>query len=189
MASIRLASRYAKSLIDLAKEREKVDEVYTDMTALQQILGNKDLLLFLKSPILTSEKKSEVFKVLFEGKISDISYKFLQLLIKKGRESALPEIVSASIQQIRALKNIVPVKITTAVLLDEQTMKAIEHKLKETNTVNAQLLMTNEVKPDIIGGFQIEFEDKLIDASLAHKLDLIRRELDINLYESKIRSI
>lgn len=111
------------------------------------------------------------------------------LVIRKGRESVLPEIVSEFVAQYRKLRNIVPVKVISAVPLDEASMENVKNRLLVTNTLNGELIMSNVVKPGIIGGFQIEFEDKLIDASIAHKLDLIRREMHINLYESKIRTL
>jgi F-type H+-transporting ATPase subunit delta len=189
MASIRIATRYAKSLIDLSKEQGSLDSSYADMTALHTAFENRDLFNLLKSPIIAPGKKAEIFQLLFEGKLSEITYKFLLLIIRKGRESVMPEIVNEFIVQYRKINNIVPVKVTSAVKLDDEAMASIEKRLFDTGTLDGKLLMSNVVNPEIIGGFQIEFEDKLIDASIAHKLDLLKRELNINLYESKIRNL
>jgi F-type H+-transporting ATPase subunit delta len=190
MASIsRIASRYAKSLIDLASERGSLDSTYQEMLAMEGFFGNSELLAMLKSPVIAPGKKAEVFKALFDGKLEKLSYEFMLLVIRKGRESVLPEIVAEFIAQFRKIRNIVPVKVISAVALDDNAMQSVKKRLLDTGTLNGELLMSNKVNPSIIGGFQIEFEDKLIDASIAHKLDLLRRELRINLYESKIRSL
>ena len=111
------------------------------------------------------------------------------LVIRKGRETLFVEIIQEYITQYQKLKNIVPVLVTSAVALADNDMESIRKRLIDTGTLTGTLQMKNVVNPDIIGGFQIEFQDKLIDASIAHKLDIMKRELNINLYESKIRSL
>ena len=189
MANSRIASRYAKSLLDLAIEQNSLDAVYGDMTGLHQAMENRELVNLLKSPIIASGKKSEIFSALFKGKLQTLSYAFLELIIKKGREAAMPEIVTEFIAQYRKRNNIVPVRLISAVPIPEEAVEKVRQTLLQTGTLTGELLMSNIVDPKIIGGFQIEFEDKLIDASIAHKLDLLRRELHVNLYESKIRSL
>src|SRR5688500_1414355 len=98
--SYRIATRYAKSLILLAQEKGKLDEAYKDMKHIDSVFENsRDLKLMFKSPIITSDKKMNVVKALFEGKISEIVYGFLTLMIKKGREAHFHEMVESFIIQ------------------------------------------------------------------------------------------
>src|SRR5688500_378663 len=117
--SYRIATRYAKSLIGLAEEKGKLDEVFTDMKHIDRTFENsRDLKLMFKSPIITSDKKLNVVKALFEGKVSEILFRFMTLMIKKGREAHFHEMVESFILQYNVIKEITPVKITSAVKLD-----------------------------------------------------------------------
>ena len=104
MSAFSLATRYAKSLLQLAQEKGKVDEVFADMKSVNSIFQTSaDLKLMFKSPIITTDKKLNVVKQLFEGKIDTILYQFMVLMIKKGREAYLNQITEAFITQYNVI--------------------------------------------------------------------------------------
>jgi len=189
MSISRIASRYAKSLMDISIERKAVEETYQDILAFEGLLENRDFHNMLRSPVVPTARKADIFKGLFQGKLSEITYGFFMLVIKKGREIIFPEIVKEFIKQYQAKNNIVTVRLITAVQLDEAGIEMVKKMLLNKKVIEGTINLQTKVNPKIIGGFQIEFTDKLIDASIKHKLDVMRRELAINLYESKIRSI
>jgi F-type H+-transporting ATPase subunit delta len=93
MSEFTLATRYAKSLIQLAQEKGRLEPVYSDIKDLKRNLdGSRDLQLMMKSPVITPDKKLAVIKQLFEGKVNELIYKFMVLVIKKGRERNLGEL-------------------------------------------------------------------------------------------------
>jgi len=94
MSVIRIASRYAKSIIDLATERGELDTVLSDMKGMQEAVKNRDLYLLFKSPIVKSDKKLSVFNAIFDGKLSNLSSEFFKIIMRKGREQYIPEIVT-----------------------------------------------------------------------------------------------
>ena len=99
MPNPRLASRYAKSLIDLAIERDQLEKVFADMQWLQGIIkSSRDFTNLLKSPIIKADKKKQVIEAIIKGKVSDITSAFIHLIIAKGRESNSFEIITAFIQ-------------------------------------------------------------------------------------------
>src|ERR1700742_4760080 len=105
--------------MQLAQENGVLDKSFKDIKDIDGIFQeNRDLTLLFKSPIITADKKQAVVKKLFEGKISDLVYQFITLLIKKGREEFLHEITTEFIKQYNALKGITPVKLISAVKLD-----------------------------------------------------------------------
>ncbi|HSY76388.1 MAG TPA: ATP synthase F1 subunit delta, partial [Bacteroidia bacterium] len=115
MSAFSLATRYAKSLIQLVNEKGKLEEVYKDIKDVNAIFEeNRDLKLMFKSPIIPADKKLNVVKQLFEGKIDPILYQFMVLVIKKGREAFLNEITHSFILQYNVLKNITPVTLSSA---------------------------------------------------------------------------
>jgi len=189
MSISRIASRYAKSLMDVSIEKDAVEETYKDIIGFQALLENRDFSNMLKSPVVPTARKADIFKLLFQGKISEVTYGFFLLVIKKGREVLFPEIIKEFVKQYQFRNNIVTVRLTTAIELDDAAIAYVKKALKDKKVIDGTIKMNVKVNPKIIGGFQIEFEDKLIDASIKHKLDVMRRELAVNLYESKIRSI
>src|SRR4051812_15755795 len=100
MLNPRLASRYAKSLIDLSIERGQLGAVFNDMQYLNMVTrSNRDFTAILKSPVVTPDRKQSIIDTVTEGKITELTASFIRLLIRKGREANLPEIAPAFIEQ------------------------------------------------------------------------------------------
>ena len=95
MPNPRLASRYAKSLIDLSTERNQLEDVYKDMQFLQRICkSNPDFVNLLRSPVVNADKKQSIIDAITKNNISVLTAAFIKLLINKSRESDMPEISS-----------------------------------------------------------------------------------------------
>lgn len=186
MQNPRLASRYAKSLVDLAAEKGQLEAVRVDMQVLQQIAkSNPDVVTLLKSPVIKPDKKQKILSAILEGKVGTITAAFVQLLVVKGRESNLPEIATEFARQYNVLKNISKVKITTAVPLDPAILGTIKQKV-EAGTDNT-IEMETAVEPELIGGFVLESENRLYDASVLRDLNDIRKQFTQNIYTPNIR--
>jgi F-type H+-transporting ATPase subunit delta len=98
MPNPRLAGRYAKSLIDLVVEKDQLESVYNDMLYINSLIhASPELVGVLKSPVIRGDKKDKILAALTKDKIGIIPVSFMRLLVKKGREAYLPEIVSAFI--------------------------------------------------------------------------------------------
>jgi F-type H+-transporting ATPase subunit delta len=76
MSVIRIASRYAKSLIDLAVEQDKLERVLEDVKTFQKAVSNREFYLLLKSPIINATKKQQIFKALFGDKFDENDQRF-----------------------------------------------------------------------------------------------------------------
>ncbi len=187
MNNPRLAGRYAKSLIDLAQEQGQLESVYEDMKSIASIAKqNPQFVSFLKSPIMTAEKKQSVLDEVMAGRIHDITHRFIQLLIKKTREANLPEMAAAFIDQYNAIKGIYPVKITTAVPLTSEMEDVILEKIRR-NPEFQNIELQAVVDPSLIGGFKLQLADQLVDASILHDLQDIGKQFLDNEYIHKIR--
>lgn len=170
MSSFRLASRYSKSLLQLAQERNALETVYTEILGIHALVVNsRELKLFLKSPIILADKKLSVLKKIFDGKVSELTYKFLELLVKKGRESYIPEITASFIEQYKTLKHITTVTLTSATKLDKVTVDSIVSTLK-TQAKLSEIDLKEEVDESLIGGFVLQYDDKQIDTSVIRNL-------------------
>lgn len=187
MPNPRLASRYAKSLIDLANERGQLETVYADMQYLQAVCkSNRDFVTLLRSPVITPDKKQSIIKAVTKDKISELTTEFSRLLVTKGRESYLPEISAAFIEQYKHQKNIHTIKLTTATPISEELKKQIIDKVK-SQTAKSNIELTAVVKEDIIGGFVLEMGDTLVDASILYDLNKIKSQFLNNDFIYKIR--
>lgn len=187
MNNPRLAGRYAKSLMDLATEQNQVDAVYADMKWMQKICkSNPDFVAVLKSPVIKSDKKGIIVNAVTTGNVGDLSTAFIQLLVRKTRESNLPEIVEAFIDQFNSLRNIHKVKITTAAPLSDALKDDIMANVK-ANVSASDFEIETAVKDELIGGFILETGGQLVDASILRDLKDIRKQFLNNDYIHKIR--
>src|SRR5689334_16429619 len=107
MPNPRLASRYAKSLLDLAVEKGQLEQVYNDINYLKQLTGgSRELVSMLRSPVVSADKKQSVLDAVTKDSISEMTAAFNRLLIAKSREGELPEIITAFISQYKEKKGI-----------------------------------------------------------------------------------
>lgn len=187
MQNPRLAGRYAKSLIDIATETNQLEAVWADANTLQAIIAaSTEFASLLKSPVIKADKKQKVMDSLFTGRVGNLMQMFVGLLIKKGREKFLPEILVAFQQAYDERNGIHHISVRTAVPLSEAMEKAIVSKIeKETGLTKVNL--HTAVQEDLIGGFVIEFDNNLIDASVRKYLRDVKGQFKSNTYIRNIR--
>jgi F-type H+-transporting ATPase subunit delta len=187
MLNPRLAGRYAKSLIDLSLEKGQLETVYADMLYMNGLMRNSaEFVTVLKSPVIPGDKKQKVLDALTSGKISQITAAFNTLLIKKGREGFLPDIVQAFIEQYKVNKGIHIVTLTTATAVGEDVKNAIINKIKQISQMKEVELETL-VEEKIIGGFILEADGRRVDASIAYDLANIKKQFSNNDFIYRIR--
>ena len=186
MQQSRLAVRYAKSLLDLATEQKSVDALFADMQCVfNTCKNNVELLQVLNSPIIHADKKIAILSAIFNATIQPITQSFIALIVKKGREAKLYEISAAFIALVKELKQIKTVKITTASAINDSIKQQLATKIAagfEGKTVELETAMN----ADLIGGFVIEMDDKLYDASIRKELNDIKNQFTNNSYISRI---
>ena len=187
MSTIRISSRYAKSLLGLAIERGELEKVFADMQWLQAVCkSNHDFISMLRSPVIKSDSKGKIVKAVAGNNIGQLTDSFIHLLINKGRESALPEIATSFIQQYKEYKKIHIVKLTTAFQISDEIKKSIVDHIK-SSTEMQNIELESVVNENIIGGFVIQTGDKLVDASIAYDLKEIARQFENNDFIYKVR--
>ncbi len=186
MSVHRIASRYAKSFIELAEEKNKLERIKEDVESFHSALESRDFVLLLKSPIIHNTKKKAVIKVLFEDKFDELTMAFLNILVHKNREAYLPEIAKEFLLQYKIFKHITTAKIVTASNISDDIVAAIQQKLESIPSTDEHVEIVTEVDPDLIGGFVLEFSDWLYDTSVVHKLELLKKEFKDNPFTSQI---
>jgi F-type H+-transporting ATPase subunit delta len=187
MQNPRLASRYAKSLIDLAIEKGELEKVNTDMQLLQRICrSNRDFVLMLRSPVITSDVKGKIIDAILTGKLSPMTEAFIRLLVNKGREANLPEISEACSKLYKEHKNIHTIKLSTATVLSEDLKNEIISQIRKSSQMENVEIET-VVNEDLIGGFVLQVGDKLVDASISYDLKEIAKQFENNDFIYNVR--
>jgi F-type H+-transporting ATPase subunit delta len=187
MQNTRLAERYAKSLIDLSTELQQLDVVHEDVALLQSICKqSREFVLMLNSPVISVDKKHKIINSITEGKISKITQTFIQLLCSKNRESNLPGIVSSFIEQFNKIRGIHKVKLTTATPVSDSIKNSFIEKIKAATTIKT-IEIEAKVNENLIGGFTLEMDGKLIDASILRDLNDVKKQFANNDYIHKLR--
>jgi F-type H+-transporting ATPase subunit delta len=187
MQNPRLAQRYAKSLIDLSGELKQLDIIHDDIMLLHAICSqSREFVLMLKSPVINADKKYKIINAVTKDKISKITQTFIKLLCSKNRESILPEIISSFIEQFNKIKGIHKVKLTTATPVSDAIKNSFIHKIEAAASIK-NIELETKVNEKLIGGFVLEMEGKLIDASILRDLNDVKKQFANNDYIHKLR--
>lgn len=187
MLNPRVASRYAKSLLDLAVEKKQLEQVFTDMQYLQQLnKGSREFLNLLRSPVVKPDLKIKAVNAATKGNIGELTKAFTTLLINKNRADVLPEVITSFIEQYKKHNDIHSVKLTTATPVSENVKKAIIQQIMKTSDLK-NIELEEIVDPNIIGGFVLQAGDKLVDVSIAYDLKSVSRKFENNDFIYKVR--
>jgi F-type H+-transporting ATPase subunit delta len=176
MSELRVATRYATSLFNLSQEKNSLDKIVEDARNFTQIVNeNRGFKNMLSSPIVTTDKKMAVINKIFGNSFDPMTMAFIKIVLRKKREIVLPQIFEGVNEMYNKNKGVVSATVYTAVPVSEKIKADIMAFLeKETKrTVDLKLA----VKEDILGGFVIKYEDKLVDASVATQLRSLRKHL------------
>lgn len=177
-----VASRYAKSLIDLAVENKQLEETRKDVQLIKQVCDqNHEFIVLLNSPVVKTDKKLEIFNSIFGGKVSKLTLSFLNLLATKRREAYIPEIATAFDEQFKAKKNITTAVITTATGLDAKVKTQVLEIVKK-QAGSGEVELVEKVDASILGGFVLSIADKQLDQSVKRNLNDLKKNLLSNKY-------
>ena len=173
MSDVRAAYRYATALLQVAEESKKLDEVSRDLSVIEKLTNDsREFRLFLKSPVVNSERKKRAFGEILNGKIGAVTEKFILLLTSKGREQLLPEVVR-QFGKLRDLRlGILHVSARTAVAFSPDQEKRLTGQLE--NATKKKIRLSFVVDPSIKGGFTVQHDDTVWDASVRHQLEVLR---------------
>ena len=177
MSGSRAAVRYAKAILSFALEQNKEVQVNDDMLLVANTIEeSKDLQLLLSSPVIKSVVKKDTIKEVFSSKVSSLTIGLVDLLIDNKRLSILEDVAKKYTVLFDKLKGIEVAKVTTAIPLTEDLNVQILSKVKEITGKEATI--ENNVDPDIIGGFILRIGDVQYDASVANKLQGLKRQFE-----------
>ncbi|RLD27278.1 MAG: ATP synthase F1 subunit delta [Bacteroidetes bacterium] len=178
MAGARAAIRYAKAVLDLAKDQNTVEAVNNDMMLITETVEkSKDLSDMLQSPVLRSEiKKSALLEVFKDS--NAITVGLIDTLISNKRINILSDVASTYNQLYNQFRGSEVAIVTTAIPLSKDLKSKVLAKAKELT--GNDVVVNNIVDESIIGGFILRIGDIQYDASIANKLNKLKREFTLN---------
>ena len=181
MSEQRIASRYARPLLELANEQGCLEEVMADMVNFKSLCDtNRDFVLMLKNPIIPHLKKLSVLKEIFSKKVNALTLSVFELISRKHRESYLPEVANEFTRRYNTFKGISEATVTTVIPLSAALTKDVETIVKSITGKDA-VVLTQLVDKDIIGGFILKIDDRQIDDSISGKLNELKLKFNQKL--------
>lgn len=187
MRQYKVANRYAKALFTLALETNQLEEVNKDIELIRAV-DHEEFRRIIASPVISGDKKVAIFEAVFGGRISQLTHSFFNLVFQKGRVSSLIEIRDDFALQYREYKGIKIMKLTTAVPISAETRENIRQRIQAIQRYkDSTLVLEEKVDPSLVGGFVIQIDDELFNASIRHDLEFIKNQFVENMYIQKIR--
>ncbi|MBX3101258.1 MAG: ATP synthase F1 subunit delta [Bacteroidetes bacterium] len=178
MLQDRIAKRYAKSLFDLALEKNILEEVKKDFDMLDNLYHQSaDLRMLLRSPIIASSHKWAILSKLLKGKVSEPVLQFIEIINRKGREGLLDNLWQEFTALYNSYKNITVVNLRTAMEFSAPAREALTRKIADALKTHVELKET--VEPELIGGFAFQIDQRLYDGSVAAALQKVKREFSL----------
>ena len=171
----RAAIRYAKAMYDIANEESSVNEVYKDMTFINELNSSSpDFKNLLSNSQINYQDKKKAILSLIE-KNNSITEKLLDLLIYNKRVAIISDIASSFIQLYNKHNNIKEAFVITASPIDKNLENQILSQIKIPEAKS--ITLTNLVDSSIIGGFIIRYDGKEYNASIKQNLQNLKTEL------------
>jgi F-type H+-transporting ATPase subunit delta len=181
MKESKVASRYARALFDYASEEKILDQVRKDMDIVHNISEtSRHFRLFLQSPVIRKDKKLAVIDQIFRPHISVPTLTYLQIIVRKTRESYIPGIARNFIHLHKEHQGIKAATLITAAPVDEDVRKKVIAYLEKRTQFTIEL--NEQTDPSLIGGFVIKIENFQYDASLLRQFKRLKREFDVNIF-------
>ena len=169
-----VSDRYASALYDLAAEKKLVDDVLGDLSNLKNILkDNKELSLVVKSPLITSIDKLNIFESLLKKiNANELTSTFIKVIEQNKRFSNLASIITQFININSQKRGDVLADVTSADELNDDQKNNITNQLK--SILGDKLSLSFDVDKSIMGGLIVKVGSKMIDTSLANKINKLK---------------
>jgi len=171
-----ISNRYAKALFLLAKKENVLQEISRESQSVIDFFSNqKTAMMLLKNPVVSKEKKINIFQKSFQGQLSTLMQSFIKLVIDKGRYRDLLSILDQYIEIYKKEMNIISLELVTTKKINDSLKQKINNKLGAQENV----VFKETIDPKILGGILIRLNDLQFDATVKNKLNNVRKTFKI----------
>ena len=179
MAELAVDLTYGTALMEAARELGKEDQILEEAQAVVQLIEDEpDLHQFINYPGVSADEKKEVLKNIFEGKICEELLNFLYILVDKRRTMNFGRIVKVYKSLIEREEGVSYGTVYSVVKLSDERMAELEEQTSKLLQMKVKL--DNEIDPNLLAGFKILVEGKIIDASYRKKFDELASQMNLS---------
>lgn len=171
-----ISVRYAKALMMAGSDNQCLDAMKVDMDLIGATISENPMFRqVLDNPVIKPPQKRKVMTELLQKHVHPLTLNFINMIIRNRREFLLADVIRDFIYLYEKSKGIKRARIVSAVGIDEETKLQMQQQLNALFKANVH--MTSETNPDIIGGFVLRVDDQQYDASLLAGLKRMRKTL------------
>ena len=174
----KIAAPYARALFDFSVDKNIMHQITADFQNLEIFLDeSSELTDYLNNPLVSQDAKGEVLTKTLKSQVNSETFKFLMVLVSRDRINLLKSVITNYLELVYETASIKTIEVVTAVEFSNAQKNTLIQKLKElTNAREIKLAIT--VDPDLIGGFLIKTESKVIDFTIKNQLQQLAKHLD-----------
>lgn len=177
--SAKAARRYANAMLGTAKELNILEEVKADMELIHNTVSqSRDLVLFLKSPVIKVDAKRKALEAIFKDKIRPESFQLINLLVNKSREQILGAISKSFLDLYNTDKGIISVRVYSAFEVDDDTKKELIASIEKSTGKKVQIHIS--IDKSLRGGLAVRIDDTVIDDTIKHKIRQLKNKFTAN---------
>ena len=179
MAELAVDLTYGTALMEAARELGKENQILEEAQAVVQLIEDEpDLHQFINYPGVSADEKKEVLKNIFEGRICNELLNFLYILVDKRRTMNFGRIVKVYKSLIEREEGVSYGTVYSVVKLSDERMAELEEQTSKLLQMKVKL--DNEIDPNLLAGFKILVEGKIIDASYRKKFDELASQMNLS---------
>jgi F-type H+-transporting ATPase subunit delta len=170
-----IAVVYSRSLFEAALDADKLDVIREQLGAFADALdANRELQVFFFSPYFSTQEKKDGLQRLIDG-ADPLFLNFLELLVENHRMPVIFRVRRGYDSLWESHNRLLPVEVTSAIELDEQTVRGIGDRIAEQT--GRRIELSSIVEPDILGGIVVRVGNQVLDASIRNRLDSLRKQV------------
>ncbi len=174
--SYSIAKRYAKALFDLSCETKECEAVSCDLLKIQNLINeSEEFVNFLNNPVIPLKIRQSILKDILKNKVTTLSQKFILFLNFKNRLNLLGDVCQIFENLYLELSEVLRVKITSSMTLNDDQVTEISKYLKLRLKKNIEPQVFHD--PSILGGIRIQDGDTIYDYSLSTQLEQFKKNL------------
>ena len=176
MIESRVAGKYAHALFSAAKRINQLDPISADLGTISRLLTEfPHLKILLESPQILEKEKRDLISNTFRGRISEVLFSFLLLVLSKHRIAYLLPMADEFGRLVKEDKGIVTARLITARQLEPSLMEDIVHELEKTT--GKKIEIKTDINSNLIGGIVIILGDRIIDRSIRYQLNQLKEQM------------
>ena len=174
----KIAAPYARALFDFSVEKNIMHQITADFQNLDIFLEEAtELIAYLNNPVVNQQAKRDILAKTLKSQVNTETFKFLMVLVDRDRINLLSAVITNYLELVYETASIKMIEVVTASAFTNSQKNALIQKLKEiTNAREIRLVVT--VDSNLIGGFLIKTESKVIDFTIKNQLQRLAKHLD-----------